>query len=329
MSVAAHFPAAATQRLPGRHPYPTAAAATSDHGPFTDLTMMYLKNRAYLGGDADGAASEGYHSPVSSPESFYAPSCSSSTSGVSAASSFSYHPAGSPPAPVEEEKKLLEIGFYSHPHPSPKPYPAQHTAQVNPVASYPPHQNQESPNERLCGIQTAAQPQYGGTQQEVDYLRGRETQETAWGAYPAEAARDYYYGDFNACKEAVTEEDVQRTAGPSRLDTEDEDQGAGEEESECSDGGSSSVKSVSGETSPGPHGSSRGPSRAPTADVVRKRRLAANARERRRMNSLNDAFDRLRDVVPSLGNDRKLSKFETLQMAQTYIAALHELLNRD
>lgn len=64
-------------------------------------------------------------------------------------------------------------------------------------------------------------------------------------------------------------------------------------------------------------------------EIMRKRRLAANARERRRMNSLNDAFDRLRDVVPSLGNDRKLSKFETLQMAQTYIAALHELLERD
>ncbi|XP_058446158.1 protein atonal-like [Malaya genurostris] len=64
-------------------------------------------------------------------------------------------------------------------------------------------------------------------------------------------------------------------------------------------------------------------------EVVKKRRLAANARERRRMNSLNDAFDRLRDVVPSLGNDRKLSKFETLQMAQTYIAALNELLSRN
>lgn len=64
-------------------------------------------------------------------------------------------------------------------------------------------------------------------------------------------------------------------------------------------------------------------------EVTKKRRLAANARERRRMNSLNDAFDRLRDVVPSLGNDRKLSKFETLQMAQTYIAALNELLSRD
>ncbi|XP_017791562.1 PREDICTED: uncharacterized protein LOC108573574 [Habropoda laboriosa] len=67
----------------------------------------------------------------------------------------------------------------------------------------------------------------------------------------------------------------------------------------------------------------------PGIEVLRKRRLAANARERRRMNSLNDAFDRLREVVPSLGNDRKLSKFETLQMAQTYIAALYELLQRE
>lgn len=62
--------------------------------------------------------------------------------------------------------------------------------------------------------------------------------------------------------------------------------------------------------------------------VVRKRRLAANARERRRMNGLNDAFDRLRDVIPSLGVEHKLSKYETLQMAQTYISALCDLLER-
>lgn len=68
---------------------------------------------------------------------------------------------------------------------------------------------------------------------------------------------------------------------------------------------------------------------SPAPEIMKRRRLAANARERRRMNSLNDAFDKLRDVVPSLGNDRKLSKFETLQMAQTYIAALNELLKRD
>ncbi|CAL1260745.1 unnamed protein product [Larinioides sclopetarius] len=71
------------------------------------------------------------------------------------------------------------------------------------------------------------------------------------------------------------------------------------------------------------------PERAPAPLVMKKRRLAANARERRRMHSLNVAFDRLRDVVPSIGNDRKLSKYETLQMAQSYITALSELLLRD
>ncbi|CAN7940324.1 unnamed protein product [Ixodes hexagonus] len=63
--------------------------------------------------------------------------------------------------------------------------------------------------------------------------------------------------------------------------------------------------------------------------VVKKRRLAANARERRRMHGLNVAFDKLRQVVPSIGDDRKLSKYETLQMAQSYITALSELLIRD
>lgn len=60
--------------------------------------------------------------------------------------------------------------------------------------------------------------------------------------------------------------------------------------------------------------------------VMKKRRLAANARERRRMNGLNEAFDKLRDVVPPMGDEHKLSKFETLQMAQSYIRALCDLL---
>lgn len=59
----------------------------------------------------------------------------------------------------------------------------------------------------------------------------------------------------------------------------------------------------------------------------RRRRLAANARERRRMLGLNVAFDRLRSVIPQLQSDKKLSKSETLQMAQIYIATLNELLH--
>ncbi|XP_077595031.1 protein Fer3-like [Stigmatopora nigra] len=59
----------------------------------------------------------------------------------------------------------------------------------------------------------------------------------------------------------------------------------------------------------------------------KRRRLAANARERRRMLGLNVAFDRLRSVIPQLESDKKLSKSETLQMAQIYIATLSELLH--
>lgn len=67
----------------------------------------------------------------------------------------------------------------------------------------------------------------------------------------------------------------------------------------------------------------------PSPTVMKKRRLAANARERRRMNGLNEAFDRLRQVIPNLDAEHKLSKFETLQMAQTYIVALRDLLEAD
>ncbi len=61
-------------------------------------------------------------------------------------------------------------------------------------------------------------------------------------------------------------------------------------------------------------------------EVQTKRRTAANARERKRMHGLNVAFDNLREVVPGLGNGAKLSKYETLQMAQSYIQALADLL---
>ncbi|KAM7342303.1 cousin of atonal [Cochliomyia hominivorax] len=62
--------------------------------------------------------------------------------------------------------------------------------------------------------------------------------------------------------------------------------------------------------------------------ILKKRRQAANARERKRMNGLNEAFDRLREVVPAPSLEQKLSKFETLQMAQTYIMALMDMLDQ-
>lgn len=65
----------------------------------------------------------------------------------------------------------------------------------------------------------------------------------------------------------------------------------------------------------------------PAVPIQKRRRLAANARERRRMYGLNEAFDKLREVVPSPCADHRLSKFETLQMAQSYIATMSELLS--
>ncbi|XP_065225092.1 protein atonal-like [Planococcus citri] len=62
-----------------------------------------------------------------------------------------------------------------------------------------------------------------------------------------------------------------------------------------------------------------------SVEVMKKRRQDANARERRRMQNLNQAFDRLRRVLP-YPNDKQFSKFETLQMAQSYIVALHDQL---
>lgn len=56
--------------------------------------------------------------------------------------------------------------------------------------------------------------------------------------------------------------------------------------------------------------------------IRQKRRLAANARERKRMTSLNQAFEKLREILPNQHRDRPLSKMEALQMAQNYIKEL-------
>ncbi|KAL0270572.1 UNVERIFIED_CONTAM: hypothetical protein PYX00_007938 [Menopon gallinae] len=52
------------------------------------------------------------------------------------------------------------------------------------------------------------------------------------------------------------------------------------------------------------------------------RRLESNERERMRMHSLNDAFQSLREVIPHVKKERRLSKIETLTLAKNYILAL-------
>ncbi|VDN60119.1 unnamed protein product [Dracunculus medinensis] len=59
------------------------------------------------------------------------------------------------------------------------------------------------------------------------------------------------------------------------------------------------------------------------------RRCKANARERRRMHNLNAALEELRKTLPKLPDEPKLTKIETLRMANNYIYALSEVLKED
>uniref|UniRef100_A0A1I7TC13 BHLH domain-containing protein n=2 Tax=Caenorhabditis tropicalis TaxID=1561998 RepID=A0A1I7TC13_9PELO len=69
--------------------------------------------------------------------------------------------------------------------------------------------------------------------------------------------------------------------------------------------------------------------KTPSPQLLRMRRSAANERERKRMNTLNVAYDELREVLPEIDSGKKLSKFETLQMAQKYIECLAQILKQD
>ncbi|BFY98459.1 hypothetical protein BsWGS_01499 [Bradybaena similaris] len=58
-----------------------------------------------------------------------------------------------------------------------------------------------------------------------------------------------------------------------------------------------------------------------------QQRKAANMRERRRMKSINDAFEHLRRRIPcNVSADRRLSKVDTLRQAIRYISYLTELV---
>uniref|UniRef100_A0A8C8R7S8 Class A basic helix-loop-helix protein 15 n=1 Tax=Pelusios castaneus TaxID=367368 RepID=A0A8C8R7S8_9SAUR len=54
----------------------------------------------------------------------------------------------------------------------------------------------------------------------------------------------------------------------------------------------------------------------------RLRRLESNERERQRMHKLNNAFQALREVIPHVRAENKLSKIETLTLAKNYIKSL-------
>ncbi|XP_005089465.1 uncharacterized protein LOC101849094 [Aplysia californica] len=63
--------------------------------------------------------------------------------------------------------------------------------------------------------------------------------------------------------------------------------------------------------------------RAPTL----AQRRAANIRERRRMYNLNEAFDCLRQRIPTFAYEKRLSRIETLRLAISYISFMTGIVN--
>ena len=63
-------------------------------------------------------------------------------------------------------------------------------------------------------------------------------------------------------------------------------------------------------------------------DEANDHRTLANVRERQRTQALNDAFNALRRIIPTLPSD-KLSKIQTLRLATKYIDFLCQILSND
>lgn len=60
-----------------------------------------------------------------------------------------------------------------------------------------------------------------------------------------------------------------------------------------------------------------------------KKRVSANKKERRRTQSINNAFTDLRNRIPQIPTDTKLSKIKTLKLAINYIEHLMKLLQEN
>uniref|UniRef100_A0A672HSL0 Pancreas transcription factor 1 subunit alpha n=1 Tax=Salarias fasciatus TaxID=181472 RepID=A0A672HSL0_SALFA len=71
------------------------------------------------------------------------------------------------------------------------------------------------------------------------------------------------------------------------------------------------------------------PRRMRSETEMQQLRQAANVRERRRMQSINDAFEGLRSHIPTLPYEKRLSKVDTLRLAIGYINFLAELVQSD
>ncbi|XP_041811911.1 fer3-like protein [Chelmon rostratus] len=86
------------------------------------------------------------------------------------------------------------------------------------------------------------------------------------------------------------------------------------------------VMGAQGHYSRGAHGHPSKSRRRRIITVVQ--RQAANVRERKRMFSLNEAFDELRRKVPTFAYEKRLSRIDTLRLAIVYISFMTDLLEQ-
>ncbi|XP_067005133.1 protein dimmed [Anabrus simplex] len=135
------------------------------------------------------------------------------------------------------------------------------------------------------------------------------------------------------------EEDEEIEVDDMQLGSEDQDSGGkrghGKIRQDCSDSSGSEGPSPSrkqtrpkrkGSSGSGSSGTGRRRKTGISARERNLRRLESNERERMRMHSLNDAFEQLREVIPHVKMERKLSKIETLTLAKNYIMALTNVI---
>lgn len=73
----------------------------------------------------------------------------------------------------------------------------------------------------------------------------------------------------------------------------------------------------------------RGPKRRAVDNNPVDETVVGNRKERRRTQSINTAFADLRECIPNVPADTKLSKIKTLRLATSYIAYLTDMVSRD
>ena len=72
-----------------------------------------------------------------------------------------------------------------------------------------------------------------------------------------------------------------------------------------------------------------GNSKTTVSDLIKRKRLRANDRERRRIQSINVAMNALKKAIPITQSKQKITKLKLLNIAQDYIRALSEALRTD